>query len=49
MAGATMDEVLGSAQLVARDVDTLDRNWRDWVATQAAGDEGVALTANAGA
>jgi hypothetical protein len=35
MAGATMDEVLGGAQLVARDIDTLDRNWRDWVVAQA--------------
>jgi hypothetical protein len=35
MAGATMDEVLAGAQMVPRDVDTLDRNWRDWVATQA--------------
>jgi hypothetical protein len=35
MAGATIDEVLSTAQLVARDVDTLDRNWRDWVVTQA--------------
>ena len=36
MAGATMDEVLASAQMVPRDIDTLDRNWRDWLATQAA-------------
>jgi hypothetical protein len=35
MAGATMDQVLSGAQMVARDVDTLDRNWRDWVASQA--------------
>lgn len=36
MAGGTMDEVLASAQMVPRDVDTLERNWRDWLATQAA-------------
>ena len=35
MAGGTMDAVLASAQMVPRDVDTLDRAWRDWLATQA--------------
>ena len=35
MSGATMDAVLGGAQMVPRDVDTLDRAWRDWLATQA--------------
>ncbi|HWE42410.1 MAG TPA: hypothetical protein VG432_07890 [Gemmatimonadaceae bacterium] len=35
MAGATMDAVLAGAQMVPRDVDTLDRAWRDWLATQA--------------
>ncbi len=35
MNGATMDAVLGGAQMVPRDVDTLDRAWRDWLATQA--------------
>ena len=36
MAGGSMDAVLASAQMVPRDVDTLDRAWRDWLATQAA-------------
>lgn len=36
MSGATMDAVLGGAQMVPRDIDTLDRAWRDWLATQAA-------------
>ena len=35
MAGGTMDAVLASAQMVPRDVDTLERAWRDWLATQA--------------
>jgi len=35
MSGATMDAVLGGAQMVPRDIDTLDRAWRDWLATQA--------------
>ena len=35
MAGGTIDAVLASAQMVPRDVDTLDRAWRDWLATQA--------------
>jgi hypothetical protein len=35
MSGATMDAVLAGAQMVPRDVDTLDRAWRDWLATQA--------------
>jgi hypothetical protein len=35
MAGQSMDAVLASAQMVPRDVDTLDRAWRDWLATQA--------------
>jgi hypothetical protein len=35
MAGGTMDAVLAGAQMVPRDVDTLDRAWRDWLATQA--------------
>ncbi len=33
--GATMDDVLAKAQLLPRDIDTLDRAWRDWLATQA--------------
>ena len=36
MSGATMDQVLVSAKMIPRDVDTLERNWRDWLATQAA-------------
>lgn len=36
MSGATMDQVLASAQMIPRDVDTLERNWRDWLAIQAA-------------
>jgi len=35
MAGRTMDDVLAGAQMVPHDVDTLDRAWRDWLATQA--------------
>lgn len=35
MAGSSMDAVLAGAQMVPRDVDTLDRAWRDWLATQA--------------
>lgn len=35
MSGSTMDAVLAGAQMVPRDVDTLDRAWRDWLATQA--------------
>lgn len=35
LAGRTMDDVLAGAQMVPRDVDTLDRAWRDWLATQA--------------
>jgi hypothetical protein len=35
MAGGSMDAVLAGAQMVPRDVDTLDRAWRDWLATQA--------------
>lgn len=35
MAGGTMDAVLAGAQMAPRDVDTLDRAWRDWLATQA--------------
>jgi hypothetical protein len=35
MSGATIDDVLSRAQMVPRDVDTLDRTWRDWLATQA--------------
>lgn len=35
MAGATMDEVLASARTIPRDIDTLDRNWRDWLVAQA--------------
>ena len=30
-----MDAVLGGGQMVPHDVDTLDRAWRDWLATQA--------------
>ena len=36
MAGGSMDAVLAGAQMVPHDVDTLDRAWRDWLATQAA-------------
>jgi len=32
--GGTMDEVLASARVVPRDVDALDRAWRDWLAQQ---------------
>jgi len=35
MAGESIDAVLAGAQMVPRDVDTLDRAWRDWLATQA--------------
>lgn len=35
MSGQSMDAVLAGAQMVPRDVDTLDRAWRDWLATQA--------------
>lgn len=35
MAGGSMDAVLAGAQMVPRDVDTLDRTWRDWLASQA--------------
>ncbi len=33
--GASMDEVLAGARMVPRDIDTLDRSWREWLATQA--------------
>jgi hypothetical protein len=35
MSGQSMDAVLAGAQMVPHDVDTLDRAWRDWLATQA--------------
>jgi hypothetical protein len=35
MAGGSMDAVLAGAQMVPHDVDTLDRAWRDWLASQA--------------
>ena len=35
MAGSTIDEVLAGARIVPRDVETLDRSWREWLATQA--------------
>lgn len=38
LAGGTIDDVLAAARTVPRDVDALDRAWRDWLAQQAQSD-----------
>ena len=35
LAGGSIDDVLAAARVVPRDVDALDRAWRDWLAQQA--------------
>lgn len=39
LAGGSIEDVLAGARVLPRDVDALDRAWRDWLAQQAQSDE----------